>query len=498
VTQPEGRPKRREDGQVIILVAILLPVLIGLVGIAVDVGLLLAHRTEEQRAADAAALAGAQILLSSGDQTIAKAEARTFAKKHGYSDSEITVNLPPLSGKKVGNNQFVEVKITRKDRTHFLALLGIQDSSVTARAVGGITPLARNYALIVLNPTQCNAYNHSSSNDLTIVGGGAIVNSDASTGGSCVGTSASQGGGSLVTAQDCKDKLGMPIPCTLDYYSHGNWQQSNNASSTPAPTSVGAPMPDPLAGLARPIPCINGTPGSLGTQPSGCNVPISPTACGNSAIPCAANRVSTANQPQLTSPTTGNIVLQPGVYYGGLKLTGSATLTFQPGLYVMAGGGANNGGFTFNSNAPASGSGVTFFNTGDPYANNQADRGCGGFSLAASGLLNLTAPSDLGTLGPFDDTSVANGIETMLFWQDDRTSGVWAGNCTQTFRFTGGGATLAGVIYLPKAKLDMSGGGSMGALQIVVDTFDYAGSSDISINYTRYFDTEKPSYALTE
>jgi hypothetical protein len=257
-------------------------------------------------------------------------------------------------------------------------------------------------------------------------------------------------------------------------------------------------MPDPLAGVARPIPCTNGTPGTVGTQPAGCNVPISPTACGNTAIPCAANKVSTANQPQLTSPTTGTITLKPGVYYGGLKITGSANVTFQPGTYVFAGGGSSNGGFTFNSNSPASGSGVTFFNTGDPYANNQTDKTCGGFSIAASGVLNLTAPQDLGTLGPQDDTSVANGVETMLFWQDDRTGGVWAGNCTQAFKFTGSGATLAGVVYLPTAKLDMSGGGSMGALQIVVDTFDFSGSAGISINYTRYFETEKPSYALKE
>jgi hypothetical protein len=492
------RHRSREVGQVIIVTAILLPVLVGLVGIAVDVGMLMNYRTQEQRAADAAALAGAHVLLTTGDKTQARAEALAYAKKHGYIDSEISVHLPPVSGRHVNDDKYVEVKISREGATFFIAVLGITKSTVQARAVGGMKPLARNYALIVLNKTQCNAYNHSSSNDLKINGGGAIVNSDASTGGSCVGVSASQGGGSVVTADNCRDQTGTPIPCTLDYYLHGNWQQSNNATSTPPPTPVGTQFPDPLAGLTRPIPCTNGTPGTVGTQPSGCNVPISPTACGNNAIPCATNRVSTANQPRLTSPTTGNITLSPGVYYGGLKLTGSATVTFQPGLYVFAGGGVSQGGFTFNSNAPATGNGVTFFNTGDPYASNQADRGCGAFSIAASGLLNIKAPPDLGTLGPLDDTSVANGIETMLFWQDDRTTGVWAGNCTETFRFTGSGATLAGVIYLPTAKLDMSGGGSLGALQIVVDTFDFSGSSDISINYTRYFETEKPSYALIE
>ena len=47
-----------DRGQILVLVAIFLPFLLGMVGLALDVGELIAHRTERQRTADAAALAG--------------------------------------------------------------------------------------------------------------------------------------------------------------------------------------------------------------------------------------------------------------------------------------------------------------------------------------------------------------------------------------------------------------------------------------------------------
>ena len=193
--------KKNERGQIMVISALLLPVLIGFTGLALDVGLLMVHRTQHQRTADAAALAGAQYLMynfgQSGAETTAKQTACTYAQNNGFSgatcaydttstDAEITVNLPPLSGPHTCSSDpsdcdsYVEVKIKKTDDTAFVRVLGIDTATVRARAVAGATPAKRNYALIVLDPTTCDAFSTSSS--ITINGGGMIDDSNGSSG----------------------------------------------------------------------------------------------------------------------------------------------------------------------------------------------------------------------------------------------------------------------------------------------------------------------------
>lgn len=140
----------------------------------------------------------------------------------------------------------------------------------------------------------------------------------------------------------------------------------------------------------------------------------------------------------------------------------------------FAGGG---GGFDYSGMANLSGNGVTFFNTDDPLASSSAKRPCGAFSLSGNGILSFTAP----TSGTW---------KNMLFWQDPA--------CTQTFTYGGGNNTTAGVIYLPTAQLSISGGGNLGAIQVIVDTFKYSGSAPLTIDYTNYVQATPPRLALVE
>lgn len=78
-----GRLERDERGAVLVLFALLLIVLLGMVALAVDIGLLMTARTESQRVADASALAGAGWLLAAPqDEAGARAEAIRFADMH--------------------------------------------------------------------------------------------------------------------------------------------------------------------------------------------------------------------------------------------------------------------------------------------------------------------------------------------------------------------------------------------------------------------------------
>jgi len=405
---------RGQSGQVVMIAGLLLPLLLGMAGLAVDVGIAASGRRDTQNAADAAALAGAGILHDGGSATAARTAARSWAQKNGYPDAETTVNIPPQSGAHTGDSSYVEVVITHQRSTLFMRALHVNNITSSSRAVARHSRV-KSYAMIVLNPTKCSAYNQSSGSVLTLNGGGLIVDS------SCK-PSGSQGGGSTVNAG------------FIDYYQAGSWDQSNNASSSVVPSAVPAPLPDPLASLARPLP---------GTA--------SPDSGGTAASP-----------KQLNLSGSGDVTLHPGTYYGGIKIGVSGTLTFAPGIYILAGGGLD-----YTSSANIVGNDVVFFNTNDPYAAKKGAGDCGGFSISGTGTLSLAGA----TSGAYKD---------MLFWQDDA--------CTVAMTQAGKKYTNTGIIYLPKAQLTVSGGGYLGALQIVVDSFQYTGSTEVVVDTGNYID----------
>src|SRR6185503_3020724 len=226
-----------EMGQVLIISALVLPVMLGFVGLALDVGLLFAHRTERQRAADAASIAGAQYLMyNPNDTTGARNEACSYARKNGYGaancpvgDNEVRINIPPASGPNSSNLGAVEVIITKTDSTTFMRILGKNDATVQGRGVATSKPRKANYALVILDPTLCDSFTTSS--NITINGGGAIVDSNATTGSTCIGESAKQNGGSIITAKTCFDKRNQPIVCSVDYPPSATRRVPNNSSS---------------------------------------------------------------------------------------------------------------------------------------------------------------------------------------------------------------------------------------------------------------------------
>lgn len=97
---------KREDGQVLVLVALMLVALLGFAALAVDVSGLYAERRVERAVADAAALAGAQDNFRAGTTTVDNTEwtkARTHSMQTAISQlkgvSAVTVaSLPTCSG----------------------------------------------------------------------------------------------------------------------------------------------------------------------------------------------------------------------------------------------------------------------------------------------------------------------------------------------------------------------------------------------------------------
>lgn len=154
------RVRSFERGQVLPLVALSLAVLMGFGGIAVDVGYLEYQQRQQQSAADAAAIGGAQQLVYSGcnNQTVAQTAGQNDAATNGYTNGatapggstvSVQVQNPPQSGPYAGNDCAVDVQVTSGHSTWFSRLFGFANGmKETTEAVALVT--AANPCILML------------------------------------------------------------------------------------------------------------------------------------------------------------------------------------------------------------------------------------------------------------------------------------------------------------------------------------------------------------
>ena len=156
---------------------------------------------------------------------------------------------------------------------------------------------------------------------------------------------------------------------------------------------------------------------------------------------------------------SGTHVLSSGVYCGGLALSGSARVEFEPGTHIM-----QNGDFqTSGGSTEIQGEDVTFYTAGDS-----------SISMTGQGDINLSAP----TIGNYAG---------MLFYGDPNAStGVQHhinGNSNVTFN---------GFMYFPTAELMYNGGG-LGTTSeytaVIARVLRFGGNGELHFN----FDPDDPN-----
>lgn len=135
-------------------VAALLPILLGMTGMAIDVGTYAGHKRDLQNASDSIALAAAQqmCLTTCGDTTAATTAANNWAAKNNISLSDLTV---VYSGGSTAPK--VKVTVTANHNFAFVRIVGINSKNVSASAaavkvspggIGGLMPWAVTQAAI--------------------------------------------------------------------------------------------------------------------------------------------------------------------------------------------------------------------------------------------------------------------------------------------------------------------------------------------------------------
>ncbi|TAK65353.1 MAG: hypothetical protein EPO22_05015, partial [Dehalococcoidia bacterium] len=127
------RVHRAQRGQVLVMAALVAAIVLGMAGLAIDVGFAMRERGKAANAADAAAMAGADVLLNGGERDVAISTALAYAQKNGYSSGQTTVHTPPTSGPHAGDDKYVEVSISSTRPTFFMRVLHIPTTTVATR-----------------------------------------------------------------------------------------------------------------------------------------------------------------------------------------------------------------------------------------------------------------------------------------------------------------------------------------------------------------------------
>jgi hypothetical protein len=110
----------------LLLALLFVPILLGMTGMAIDVGTYVDQRRDLQNAADSMALAGAVDLP---DIDAARASAETWATKNDVDLSEATITITGGT-----TAPTIAVELDRDHRFHFIKVLGIAAKDVGARA----------------------------------------------------------------------------------------------------------------------------------------------------------------------------------------------------------------------------------------------------------------------------------------------------------------------------------------------------------------------------
>jgi hypothetical protein len=118
--------RRHERGQIFVLAAVLMPVLLGMAGMAIDIGTYASERRSLQNAADSIALAAAQELP---DESAAMSAGQTYAQRNGIALSDVQIVINTAS-----NPPTARATINRTHEFGFMRVVGVDSSPVHGRA----------------------------------------------------------------------------------------------------------------------------------------------------------------------------------------------------------------------------------------------------------------------------------------------------------------------------------------------------------------------------
>lgn len=373
-------------GNIAILSSVMLTSLVGVSGLVAEFGNGLLNRMENQRVADAAAMAGGEAYAANQSASAVTTAVNRIVSLNG---SSATVSSQIVTSPSGDGNDAVEVNVQSSVPVVLARLIWNQNSLPVAATsyaeVKTLGPGGGTGCILALDPTASKAITISGSANVHAPNCDVIANSNNS------------------------DAINMSGSAQL---------------TTPCTVSVGGQIT------------------TSGLDLTSCTKPYTGAPSGSDPYASVPNQSLPGSSSCLTLPNPATNV-PPGYYCKGINISGTAS--FQPGLFIV------QGNLAFQGGSNVSGTGVTFF----IYKS-------GTTAISGSATVNLSAP----TSGTF------SGI---LFFGD--RSGTTANNNN----ISGSSAsTLIGALYYPTQQVTYSGGSSTPngiCTQIIGDVITFSGST---------------------
>lgn len=261
-----------ETGNIVIIAAFTMPVLVGTAGLGTEYGLWVYKQHAMLSAADSSALSAAM----AGTNIIVEGQgvAGSYGFVNGLNSTTVAVNQPPTSGTHTTTPGAVEVVITQSRPRLLSALFGSTPITISARAVA-VPRTTGSGCVLALDARASGAVTMQGSTQVDLEECGLYDDSASYTAMSTGGT---------LSAQSVNVVGGI---------SGG----TGGISATDGINTGVLPLADPYADVSMP------------SIFSGCN------------------------QTNFSAQTT--ITINPGVYCGGMSVNAGAVLTLNPGIYYL-------------------------------------------------------------------------------------------------------------------------------------------------------------------
>lgn len=529
------------NGQIALIAAAALVVLLGIGALAIDLGFSWMLHRQIQNAADPGAIAAARWIDDATGSSIqtqlgaglvggpAREAACAYARENGLfpdaadntgcvpandpDGATLTVKFPPdaNAGLLAGSPGHVQVILTRSHETFFSRIFGVQRANLSEQAVAsrqrGTTS---TNSLHILDPTGCDSLNLHGTPTIHIYPGSGVT----------------EPGGSVQLNSNCSPPGTAAVGCSnhagalrIDGTGASLWAQKVNVvgscrttqNDEPHPTSglkeAASPVGDPLGSLRFPTWDLSAAGARCGIGgPQTAATLDEANGCGNNPMdwedaPCADDPLTAVDESNIDCVT-----LQPGVYYGGWRITTGMRVNLQPGIYVIAGGGITIAG-SGSLDSIAAGVGpapVLIFNTDNPAAveaglcpaSNNA--GCqANIDLSTNVSLQLAGLGGNQACPPVTSSTAPDcPFGGMVIWYDGEGSQAAARSGNVQIK---GGTTLfiSGTIYSPYATVEITGNSGTNTassacpagatqvltVQIVTWRLDIGGTGDLCMPY---------------
>jgi hypothetical protein len=410
--------------------------LLGLLGLVVDLGYGYFVKQAAQGAADAAVMAaitsanasrgvcGTSVLCQTGYSCPTSPTNSTdfgvacqYAQSNGFVNSgSQTVTLSSGSGVAstapgVTSKYWITATVSQQLNLGFLSILGFYNGAAGAQSTAAVFVTPNSDCVYTLDTAASGALTVSGNAALTS-GCGIRVNSTSA-------SALSVGGKATLSAPSINVTGGSSI--------------NNNATVTPSPTNSASAVTDPLAAI--PAPSFAG--------------------CDHTSY----------------TISSGTVTLSPGVYCNGITISGQANVTFNSGTYVLNGGGL----VSSSSNSILTGNGVMFYNTGS------AGYSFAPISLAGGTAVTFSAP----TSGTY---------QGILFFQDRSIT-----STAQNLISGGVNPNISGTIYMPNGYLTYTGNSANSVtLAIIAKDLTVTGTSNLVKDTTGALTATKTTASLIQ